>query len=52
MGLGKQAKLLTETQVDRVLAEVAASRRDTAMVLLSVRAGLRAPPASNPGLRQ
>lgn len=47
MGLGKQAKVLTETQIDRVLAEVAASRREMAMVLLSVRAGLRAKEIAN-----
>jgi integrase/recombinase XerC len=47
MGLGEQAKVLTETQIDRVLAEVAASERETAMVLLSVRAGLRAKEIAN-----
>jgi integrase/recombinase XerD len=44
-GLGKQAKVLTDTQVRRVLAEVLQRRypeRDRVMILLSVRAGLRA----------
>jgi integrase/recombinase XerD len=44
-GLGKQAKVLTEGQVKAALAAVAERRypeRDTVMVLLSVRAGLRA----------
>jgi integrase/recombinase XerD len=44
-GLGKQAKVLTDTQVRRVLAEVSQRRypaRDRVMVLLSIRAGLRA----------
>ena len=44
-GLGKQAKVLTDTQVRRVLAEASQRRypeRDRVMILLSVRAGLRA----------
>lgn len=44
-GLGKQAKCLTENQIRTALAEVAQRRypaRDRVMVLLSVRAGLRA----------
>lgn len=44
-GLGKQAKVLSEGQVKAALAAVASRRypeRDRAMVLLSVRAGLRA----------
>jgi integrase len=44
-GLGKQAKTLTDKQVNRSLAEVAQRRypeRDRVMVLLSVKAGLRA----------
>src|SRR6516164_465869 len=44
-GLGKQAKVLTDTQVRRVLAEVLQRRypeRDRVMIMLSVRAGLRA----------
>jgi integrase/recombinase XerD len=44
-GLGKQAKVLTEAQVRATLAAVAGRRypeRDRVMVLLSVRAGLRA----------
>jgi integrase len=44
-GLGKQAKTLTDKQIGRALAEVAQRRypeRDRVMVLLSVRAGLRA----------
>jgi len=44
-GLGRQAKVLTDTQVRRVLAEVSQQRypeRDRVMILLSVRAGLRA----------
>jgi len=44
-GLGKQAKVLTDTQVRRVLAEVSQLRypeRDRVIILLSVRAGLRA----------
>jgi integrase/recombinase XerD len=44
-GLGKQAKVLTEGQIKAALAAVAERRypeRDRAMVLLSVRAGLRA----------
>jgi integrase/recombinase XerD len=44
-GLGKQAKVLTENQIKATLAAVATRRypeRDRVMVLLSVRAGLRA----------
>jgi integrase len=44
-GLGKQAKILTEGQVKAALAAVGERRypeRDRVMVLLSVRAGLRA----------
>jgi integrase/recombinase XerD len=44
-GLGKQAKVLTEGQIKAALAAVAERRypqRDRVMVLLSVRAGLRA----------
>ena len=44
-GLAKQAKTLTDNQIKRVLAEVATHRypeRDRVMVLLSVKAGLRA----------
>src|SRR5258706_12720817 len=44
-GLGKQAKILTEGQVKAALAAVQERRypdRDRVMVLLSVRAGLRA----------
>jgi integrase len=44
-GLGKQAKVLTEGQIKAALAAVAGRRypqRDRVMVLLSVRAGLRA----------
>jgi integrase len=44
-GLGKQAKILTEGQIKAALAVVAERRyprRDRVMVLLSVRAGLRA----------
>jgi integrase len=44
-GLGKQAKVLTEAQIKATLAAVAGRRypeRDRVMVLLSVRAGLRA----------
>jgi integrase len=44
-GLGKQAKVLTEAQIKAALAAVASRRypaRDRVMVLLSVRAGLRA----------
>jgi integrase/recombinase XerD len=44
-GLGKQAKVLTEGQIKAALGAVAARRypeRDRVMVLLSVRAGLRA----------
>lgn len=45
MGQGKQAKVLTDRQINTVLAAVASRRyplRDRVMVLLSVRAGLRA----------
>jgi integrase len=45
MGQGKQAKVLTETQIKAVLATVDGRRypkRDRVMVLLSIRAGLRA----------
>ena len=45
MGQGKQAKVLTETQIKAVLAAVDGRRypkRDRVMVLLSIRAGLRA----------
>src|ERR1700720_1562530 len=45
MGQGKQAKVLTESQVKAVLAAVDGRRypkRDRVMVLLSIRAGLRA----------
>jgi integrase len=45
MAQGKQAKTLTDSQIARVLREVENSRyplRDRVMVLLSVRAGLRA----------
>src|SRR5215469_10334513 len=44
-GLGKQAKVLTEGQIKAALGAVADRRypqRDRVMVLLSVRAGLRA----------
>ncbi len=44
-GLGKQAKTLSETQIKAALAAVASRRypkRDRVMVLLSIRAGLRA----------
>jgi integrase len=44
-GLAKQAKTLTDRQIKRVLTEVATHRypeRDRVMVLLSVKAGLRA----------
>jgi integrase len=44
-GLGKQAKVLTERQIKATLSAVADRRypeRDRVMVLLSVRAGLRA----------
>jgi integrase/recombinase XerD len=44
-GLTKQAKTLSDRQIKRMLAEVATHRypeRDRAMVLLSVKAGLRA----------
>jgi integrase len=45
MAQGKQAKTLTDSQIARMLREVENSRyplRDRVMVLLSVRAGLRA----------
>jgi integrase len=45
MGQGKQAKVLTDTQVKAVLAAIEGRRypkRDRVMVLLSIRAGLRA----------
>jgi integrase len=45
MGQGKQAKVLTETQIKAVLATVDGRRypkRGSVMVLLSIRAGLRA----------
>jgi integrase/recombinase XerD len=45
MGQGKQAKILTDKQINAVLGEVATRRypkRDRVMVLLSIRAGLRA----------
>ena len=45
MGQGKQAKVLTETQIKAVLGAVDGRRypkRDRVMVLLSIRAGLRA----------
>jgi integrase len=44
-GLGKQAKILSEPQISAALSAVASRRyplRDAVMVLLSVRAGLRA----------
>jgi len=44
-GQGKQAKVLTDAQVRRALSEVTHRRyplRDRVMILLSVRAGLRA----------
>jgi integrase len=44
-GLGKQAKILTERQIKAALAVVSDRRypaRDRVMVLLSVKAGLRA----------
>ena len=49
-GLGKQAKILTDKQVTLALAAVATRRypiRDRVVVLLSVRAGLRAKEISN-----
>jgi integrase len=49
-GLGKQAKVLTDRQVSRALGEVSRRRypeRDRVMVLLSVRAGLRAKEIAN-----
>jgi integrase len=45
MGLGKQAKILSKTQVDAVLRHLAKTRhaqRDRVIFLLSVKAGLRA----------
>lgn len=45
MAQGKQAKVLTDRQLNAVLAAVESRRyplRDRVMVLLSVRAGLRA----------
>jgi len=45
MAQGKQAKILTEAQINRALKHLAATRypaRDTLMLLLSVKAGLRA----------
>jgi integrase len=45
MPLGKQAKVLSKAQVDRVLRHVEATRhpvRNRAIILLSVKAGLRA----------
>jgi integrase len=45
MPLGKQAKVLSKAQVDRVLRHVGATRhpvRNRAIILLSVKAGLRA----------
>jgi len=49
-GLGKQAKILTDKQVALALAAVATRRypiRDRVIILLSVRAGLRAKEISN-----
>jgi integrase len=49
-GLGKQAKVLTDRQVKLALAAVSQRRypeRDRAMILLSVRAGLRAKEIAN-----
>ena len=49
-GLGKQAKILTDKQVALALAAVATRRyplRDGVIILLSVRAGLRAKEISN-----
>ena len=49
-GLGKQAKILTDKQVALALAAVATRRyplRDRVIILLSVRAGLRAKEVSN-----
>ena len=49
-GLGKQAKILTDKQVALALAAVATRRyplRDVVIILLSVRAGLRAKEISN-----
>jgi hypothetical protein len=51
MGQGKQAKVLTETQIKAVLAAVDGRRypkRDRVMVLLSIRAGLRYPRRRSP----
>jgi integrase len=45
VGQGKQAKVLTDAQIKAVLAAVEDRRyplRDRVMVLLSIRAGLRA----------
>jgi integrase/recombinase XerD len=45
LGQKKQAKILTDAQIDRVVREVGQTRypaRDTVVVLLSIRAGLRA----------
>jgi integrase len=50
VGLGKQAKILTDKQIAVALAAVAARRyplRDRVIILLSVRAGLRAKEVSN-----
>ena len=50
-GLGKQAKILTDKQIALALAAVATRRypiRDRVIILLSVRAGLRAT-ATSPG---
>ena len=44
-GLGKQAKILTEAQMKAAIGHVSGSRypeRDRVMILLSVKAGLRA----------
>ena len=50
-GQGKQAKVLTEAQIRAVLAAVDGGRRypkrDRVMVLLSIRAGLRAKEIAN-----
>ena len=49
-GLGKQAKILTDKQIALALAAVATRRyplRDRVIILLSVRAGLRAKEVSN-----
>ena len=50
MALGKQAKILTKSQVDAVTAFLLSRRnglRDQTVFLLSVRAGLRAKEISN-----